>query len=181
MSLPMPEDLDVDAEQELLDQLGVSQRKPSKTRLRERHVLTLRAQGLTFDVIADRLGYANRSGAQRAYQRAMLATGNEDLSLAEQRDLEVHRLDIILSRIWPAASRGDLAAVDRYARLSRDRVKLLGMALAAGRSGYEGSNRPGKHEKDGESQDNVVSHNALEALRAEREKRAAERAQGPAQ
>lgn len=178
MPLSMPEEMDQAGEQELLEELGVSARRPSKTRLRERHVLALRAQGLPFDAIADRLGYANRAGAWRAYQRAMSATGNEDMSLAEQRDLELHRIDIVLSRVWPAASRGDLAAVDRFERLSRHRAKLLGMSLAAGRSGYEDR---APTDNDSAAGDNVVNQDAVAALRAERAARAAAREQEPGQ
>ena len=37
---------------------------------KQKKVLELRRGGLTFDLIAERLGYANASGAHKAYQSA---------------------------------------------------------------------------------------------------------------
>src|SRR5687768_8552575 len=79
--------------------------KGSKQRLaaldREVAALRLRQSGLTYQRIADRLGYRNRSGAWHAVHAALMATlqGPAD----ELRTLELARLDRLQLAVWPKA------------------------------------------------------------------------------
>lgn len=146
-------------------------RKLSATALREAEVLKLRAKGLGFDQIAAKCGYANRAGAWKAYQRAMTSTGRE-MSEAHHRLLELHRLELLHQAVWPAASRGDLAAVREAKRLHDARARLLGLAIAPGRTGGAFD------DEDDDAGDNVVGPDRLDEMRERRAQDAAERSAG---
>lgn len=144
-------------------------RSPDKTTARARQVLRLRAEGQTFAVIAEQLGYANRGAAHKAYQRAMCETGTSGLSTSEKRELELHRIDLILQALVPAAARGDLGAVDRYDKLAKLRIRMEGLAVASGSHAAAGEGR------NGDQAGVVVGPSALEAKREERARAEAER------
>ena len=46
---------------------------------------------------------------------------------AEMVDIELGRFDELLSSIWPAATSGDLAAIDRALAISKERRKMMGL------------------------------------------------------
>lgn len=108
----------------------------------------LRATGASYKVIAVKLGYTNESGAHKAVQRALAAVPVEDV--AELRAIECERLDVLTEKLWTVLSTryphevggriivdsedkpvGDpaviLAAVNRLARISEQRARLLGL------------------------------------------------------
>lgn len=148
-------------------------REASATAKRETKALELRAEGRGFDEIARELGYANRGSAWKAYKRALDATGpvGRTMTDEEQRQLELHRLDLLLKAVWPAASRGDLGAVREAKRLHDARVRLLGLSIAAGRTTRGFSDDEG----DGDTEGTVVGPDRLDALRERRAHDAAER------
>lgn len=82
-------------------------------------VLALRQAGAPFDQIADRLGLTIDS-ARAMFDRA-LGTYDSDYRAA----LEGARLDRLHMAVWPQASAGDLAAVDRVLKISERREKAL--------------------------------------------------------
>ena len=77
--------------------MGKSRVKP-ETLEKERKVLEFRRGGLTFDLIAERLGYASASGAHKAYMNACNRIVYEDV--VEVRKSEMDRLDIAQAAIW---------------------------------------------------------------------------------
>lgn len=94
---------------------------------REREALELRRAGVTYDVIAERLMYANKGGAHKAVQRALKRTLQEPAD--ELRALELDRLERLQVAVWPKAMRGDVASIDRVLRIAERRSKLLGLDL----------------------------------------------------
>ncbi len=96
---------------------------------RDGRACALRRDGATYQEIADRLGFADRSAARHAVERALAAAVREPA--AELRELELMRLD----RLYLVASElldGDdldvrLKAVDRLVRISERRSRLLGL------------------------------------------------------
>lgn len=148
------------------------QRGPSARDLRDREVRSLRASGKTFDEIAEQVGFANASGALKAYRRSMAATSNRHMKLDERRELELHRIDVVLDGLWEDASRGDLAAVDRFERMSKLRIRIEGLAVApAGVLGLD-------DDDDGDTSGQVVSESTVARIRREREERASQRLAG---
>jgi hypothetical protein len=77
--------------------MGRSKVKP-ETLEKEKKVLEYRRGGLTFDLIAERLGYASASGAHKAYLSACNRIVYEDV--VEIRKSEMDRLDIAQAAIW---------------------------------------------------------------------------------
>ena len=98
-----------------------------KVRAHERHLqaLELRKAGVTYEVIATQLGYANASGARKAVVSALKATLREPA--AELRELELARLDAMLLPLWRRVQSGDEKAIDRALRIMERRARLLGL------------------------------------------------------
>lgn len=94
-------------------------------RARELQVVQLRAQGLPFAQIAERLGYADQAGAHKAFTRAIRkALAEQQADRAELAQLELERLDWVIRCLAPTVESGDpraahavLAAIDRRTRL----------------------------------------------------------------
>ena len=81
--------------------------------------------GQSYDDIAAELGYANRSGAWKAVQRALSSHLAE--SVDEPRMLEVLRLDAMQEALWDKATAGDVRAGLAVLRIIVQRVRLLGL------------------------------------------------------
>jgi hypothetical protein len=111
--------------------------------LRATQAVQLRAQGLTYEEIASRAGYASRGAAHNAVQRA-LAEYRQPI-IEDARKLEEMRLDMLLASIWPQCfdreetktdkegnekrekKLANLFAVDRVLAIAERRAKLLGL------------------------------------------------------
>lgn len=94
---------------------------------KERQALELRKAGASFDQIAERLGYSDRSGAHRAVSRALQSVLKEPAE--ELRALEAERLDRLLLAFWNDALDGDVKAADRVLRIMDQRAKLQGLNM----------------------------------------------------
>ena len=92
---------------------------------KERETLILRQQGFTFDEIAQRLGYKGESGAREAFRRALTRTLQEPAS--EVRELEISRLDRLMTVAWDLAMSGNLNAIDRVLKIQERRARYLGL------------------------------------------------------
>ena len=99
---------------------------------KEKKVLELRRGGLTFDLIAERVGYASASGAHKAYLKACSRIVYEDV--VEVRNAEMDRLDIAQAAIWgdvingvdaPTRARAVLALM----KIMERRARLLGLDM----------------------------------------------------
>lgn len=105
--------------------MTLSRAQQVETREREAKVLELRKACKPFHEIATELGYADASGAKRAYDRAMLATIQEPAEAI--RKIELERLDSLMAGLWPNAMKGDVQAVDRCLSIMNRRAKMLGL------------------------------------------------------
>lgn len=103
-----------------------------QTAEREREAIGLRAAGLSYDAIAEKVGYANRSLAYKAVIRVLdrwRVETREDACVV--RDLEVERLDSLLAGVWQRAAQGEPAAIDRVLKIMDRRARLLGLDAPA--------------------------------------------------
>jgi hypothetical protein len=99
-----------------------SVRQQVLSKQREADCLRLRVEGHTYDEIADMLGFANRSGAQKAFKRAL-----ERIFVEEAREalvLEYERYNAMLAAVWPDVELGKPRAV-RQALAVMDRIDRL--------------------------------------------------------
>ena len=87
--------------------------------------MKLRRGGLTWDAIAQRVGYADPSGAQKTYARAASRVLAEDVDAI--RKLESERLDLAQAAIWGDVLKADIPAVNTLIRIMERRAKLLGL------------------------------------------------------
>lgn len=94
---------------------------------KEIKVLELRRVGLTWQRIAEEVGYADHTGAYAAYKRAIKRTMQQPAN--ELREQELDRIDRLQVAVWPAAMKGDTRAVLTIVRLMERRAKLTGLDM----------------------------------------------------
>lgn len=92
----------------------------AKAKERRSQAAELRLAGLTYQAIADRLGFSSVSGAYNATQLG-LRSKHEDPDVLR---LELERLDAMLGGVWAKARRGDLGAVDRVLKITEARLRI---------------------------------------------------------
>lgn len=104
---------------------------PMTSEQRRAMAIELRLGGWTWERIAQRLGYYDRSHANRDARIEI-----ERIS-AEQRENALHLRDLIFERYerliashWEAALGGDPDAAEAVRKITADQVKLLGLAAA---------------------------------------------------
>ncbi|MCA1625984.1 MAG: hypothetical protein LC778_19750 [Acidobacteria bacterium] len=95
--------------------------------LRQADSLKLRIEGLTFDEIAHRLGYADGSSAHYAVTAALNKTLQEPAD--QLRKLEMIRTDALLKGLWKKVLKGTLGAIDRVIKVMDHRAKLSGLYI----------------------------------------------------
>ncbi len=83
------------------------------------------AEGATYERAAKQAGYATRSGAYKAFWKAV--DGREADAVDEHRMLEVQRLDALQVAIWDKALSGDIKALNAVLRIIEQRSRLLGL------------------------------------------------------
>ncbi len=89
-------------------------------------VLELRRAGATYEIITETLDLRSVAVTRALFERALSAVDPVFSAL-----LEAERLDRLHMAVWPAASRGDLAAIDRVVKLSERREALLAQIAAS--------------------------------------------------
>lgn len=92
---------------------------------RRARAIELRAQGWTYEQIADELGYANRGTVYRMVGRALEAQTVEAVDAL--RALEVERLNAVQVALWDKAMGGDVHAAKQAIRIIAARCRLLGL------------------------------------------------------
>lgn len=92
---------------------------------RAQRIVELRRTGATWELIAQATGYANASGAYKAYQR--LTEQMVFPKLEEYRMMELDLLDRLQLGIYERAKDGDTKAVSTVLQISRERRSLLGL------------------------------------------------------
>lgn len=90
-----------------------------------REVWLMRVAGHSFDAIAERVGYADRSGAKRAFDAAAQRYVVE--AVEDQRTVQSERLDRLFSGAFTRVLEGDLAFVDVCLRIEKRRADLWGL------------------------------------------------------
>ncbi len=92
---------------------------------RRSRALELRARGLTYEKIAEEIGYSSRSTAYNVITMALEAREAEGVE--QLRRLELDRLDAVHASLWPQAMDGHVPSVMALLRVMDLRTKLLGL------------------------------------------------------
>ncbi|PZC45034.1 MAG: hypothetical protein C1O27_002544 [Chloroflexi bacterium] len=92
---------------------------------KDQRALELRKRGLTYDKISRQLGYATPSASYKAVTRRL--RDMDKPAVAMLRELEVQRLDEMLSAVWVNVLQGDAGAVSTALKISERRSRLLGL------------------------------------------------------
>lgn len=85
--------------------------------------LDLRASGLQWDEIAERMGYADKSGPSNLVRRYLRTARQEAARYV--MELNLHRLDRMLAAVWPLAITGDVQAQAAVIRIMDRQAKYL--------------------------------------------------------
>lgn len=102
--------------------------KDAVSALRRRQALALRAAGASYDQIADKLEFSDRSGAYRCVEAVMTELREQTLEdAARVRRLEAVRLDEMTLALWPNVRKGDTSAINAALRVMDRRAKLFGL------------------------------------------------------
>ena len=83
------------------------------------------ADGATYEQAAKQAGYATRSGAYKAFWKAVDVRESE--AVEDHRALELARLDALQVAFWEKAMAGDLKAAGMVLRIIEQRSRLLGL------------------------------------------------------
>ena len=94
---------------------------------RQARAVELATRGLTYQEIADALGYANRGTVYRLVHAALTRELHEDVE--NHRRLESGRLDALQVSLWEKAMAGDITAAHQVIQIIRARCRLLGLDL----------------------------------------------------
>jgi len=98
---------------------------PPETVERYTQVWKLRSLGMTFEEIARAVGYADSSGAKRAYDAAAQRFPVE--SIEQQRLIQSERLDLLLKRVMKQIEEGEISLVNEALRIEKRRADLWGL------------------------------------------------------
>ena len=88
-------------------------------------IIELRRTGATWELIAKATGYANASGAYKAYQR--ITENMVAPKLEEYRNMEIDLLDRLQLSVFDRAKQGDLRAISTVLSISDRRSRILGL------------------------------------------------------
>ena len=83
-------------------------------------------QGLTYQAIADVMGYKNAGSVYaiiKGAQERQLGAAVEDY-----RQTELARVDALQEALWPAAMTGDVTALEATLKVIESRCRLLGLS-----------------------------------------------------
>ncbi len=97
--------------------------KKAQARLRAVECVRGVLAGLTYQEVADQLGYANRGTVHRIVQQAL--DRHEAQTLKELRELELARLDGLQAAFYASAEGGDLRAGEFVLKVMAHRCRLL--------------------------------------------------------
>ncbi len=92
---------------------------------RQARAVELATQGLSYDLIARHVGYANRGTAYRVVREALRKQTTEAAAVLLQKELD--RLDALQAAVWPRAMAGEVSAVTAAHKIILARCRLLGL------------------------------------------------------
>lgn len=92
---------------------------------RRNQAVTYRLAGMTYEKIAETLGYYDGGAARNVVMRALEHVEAE--SVRDLRSVENARLDRAQAAIWPRVLQGENSAVGLYLRISERRARLNGL------------------------------------------------------
>lgn len=100
-------------------------KKQAESREKERKALELRKAGMTYQQIADTIGYSSPSSAHSVVKRALERISDEPAD--DLRKIMDERLNTLLMVTWPHAQGGDPTAVNQALRIMDRQAQLRGL------------------------------------------------------
>lgn len=94
---------------------------------RQLQALDLRKRGFSYRDIGEKLGVSHGQAYNDVMKELSRLAKERDGSLEELRQLELERLDGLITALEPMARVGDTAAVNAYLKVMERRAKYLGL------------------------------------------------------
>lgn len=94
--------------------------------IRAQMAFELRKAGASYELIAEKLNYANAKSAESAIRSRIKGMYKPD-DVEEVVHMELARLDELQLVAWRRAKEGDLAAIDRILKIMERRAQYLGL------------------------------------------------------
>lgn len=94
--------------------------------IRAQMAFELRKAGASYELIAEKLGYASAKSAENSI-RSTLNRKYKPEDVEEVVSMELARLDALQLVAWRRAKEGDLSAIDRILKIMERRAKYLGL------------------------------------------------------
>lgn len=104
---------------------------------RRRRALAFAMAGVSWDLIADQCGYANRDEAVADVEDALSENPIDSLSPSATRNLNLARLSRLLAGVWQPAVNGNNRSVEVASSLVRQIMKAQGIEESRGENAPE--------------------------------------------
>lgn len=114
---------------------GRHRNRPLASRRRSA-ALKLVSEGMTYQQVADHLGYRSRGTVHRLVRTAIQAL--DESAVQDYRQQAAERLERLLSAVWALALAGDLRAARTALRIVDAECRLMGLYEKQGRSAADG-------------------------------------------
>jgi len=101
--------------------------EPMTREERRERALQMHLAGLSYQRVADSLGYSSKALAYKDVQKALADLGKPNAN-QDQVQVALARLDVALSAIWVKVRTGELGAIDRFMKIEEHRAKLLNVS-----------------------------------------------------
>ncbi|TDC28494.1 hypothetical protein E1211_27815 [Micromonospora sp. 15K316] len=112
--------------------MGVSKAKQAEVSERRRKAISLKLAGLSWQAVADQLGYRSRGAACQDVSRALEQYRRDEAQQVEMlRHVEGERYDRLQAAFWPKALQGDPKSADVILKVMAGRSKLFGLDAPA--------------------------------------------------
>lgn len=105
------------------------------------------ANGATYEQVTERAGCATRSGAYKAFWKAV--DGRKAEAVEDHRALELERLDALQMPLWEKVMKGDVKAAGMVLRQRDRRPLYLQLPVAGARLGVERVGEGGRASSSG--------------------------------
>ena len=115
---------------EPLPQVNGRHRDKALASARKQRAIELKMQGMSYQQIADEMGYSSRGTVYTIIRDAQSA--HLDDTVEEHRRLELERLDALQASLWGRAMAGDVLATMAVVKVIESRVRLLGLVPPSG-------------------------------------------------
>lgn len=103
----------------------MAQRDALRAFEKQKQALSLALAGVSYQTIAERVGYRSKQAAWKAVRSALHKSIAK--TVEEERLVQSERLNVMLKAVWPGVMDGQLKAIETALRIEERRARLWGL------------------------------------------------------